>query len=387
MRIRDINEFLNISIDEINRNVAEYFQRNFNENFPIILYGAGNIGKDVLKRLQSIGINVAGFLDDTPSKRYSSFNGVNILNQQDMYDKYKNKVNLVVCILNTNHLCSKTIKFFEEKFNIKAISFYGFSWKYPEAFSDMHGLMHPSVFIQNKNEIMCVYESLEDEKSKIEYLNQLSFRLNLDFDLLTFKQENSYFPLDLDLGLSNELVFIDAGAFDGDTLMELRRIKPEIKILKYIGIEPDRQNFKKLSNLINSLNLEKKSFLFEKGLGAISGNVRFNSSGDMNASVDKDGNTEISLISLSEIYEKCIQGSDSVYIKFDIEGFESNVINASLELIRANKPSMAISIYHKYDDFWNIALSIKKLNIGYRLYMRNHGIDATDFILYAIPKK
>jgi hypothetical protein len=105
----------------------------------------------------------------------------------------------------------------------------------------------------------------------------------------------------------------------------------------------------------------------------------------MNASVDKEGASEINLIGLSEIYKQCIKEYETVYIKFDIEGLESEVLNASLDLIKTYKPHLAVSIYHKFDDFWNIPLSIMKLNADYSFYVRNHGIDATDFIFYAIP--
>lgn len=287
-------------------------------------------------------------------------------------------------IKSTSYLL-KYCKKFLANYNIKVIPFYALSWKYPEAFNDMHGLIHPKVLIQKKVEIVEVYNNFSDEKSKFEYLRQLSFRLTLDFNQLTIKQDHVYFPTDIDLKLPNEFVFIDAGAFDGDTILSIIEEDPSIKLKKYIGVEPDKRNFKKLNDLILHLNLGIEYFLFENGLGARSEKIRFNSSGDMNASVDKEGASEINLIGLSEIYKQCIKEYETVYIKFDIEGLESEVLNASLDLIKTYKPHLAVSIYHKFDDFWNIPLSIMKLNADYSFYVRNHGIDATDFIFYAIP--
>jgi FkbM family methyltransferase len=387
VNVKTIEQFINLNVDDFRDEVEHKIRKSFNADFPIVLYGAGNIGKDVLKRLRSIGVEVAGFLDDTPHKRNSTINGVIVLNQQDLYDKYRNNVNLVVCILNPNHNFSKTFNFFNANYSIKPISFYFLSWMYPDPFSDMHALTYPLIFLKNKMKILEVYESLADTKSKLEYLNQLNFRLNLDFDSLSEQQECAYFPNDLDLRLSNQLVFVDAGAYNGDTLESLIKINSEINLIKYIGIEPDKNNYIKLCDLIKNQKIVTNSFLFENGLGPFSGRMKFNCSGDMNSSIDIDGDSEITIVTLDEIYTKCINSSDFVYIKFDIEGFEAPVINSSIDLIKNKKPTLAVSIYHKFDDFWNIPLSILNLNVGYSLYMRNHGIDATDFIFYAIPEK
>jgi FlaA1/EpsC-like NDP-sugar epimerase len=112
MNILSINDFSNLDIEKVNFSIDKYLEENFNSSFPIILYGAGNIGKDVLRRLKSIGIDVAGFLDDTLITKNSSVEGVRIFNQQDLYGEYKNNINLIVCILNPLHIYLNTVKNF-----------------------------------------------------------------------------------------------------------------------------------------------------------------------------------------------------------------------------------------------------------------------------------
>ena len=59
-----------------------------------------------------------------------------------------------------------------------------------------------------------------------------------------------------------------------------------------------------------------------------------------------------------------------VMVKMDIEGFELNALKGMQEFIRENKPYLAICIYHKERDLYEIAQYIKSLNADYRLYIR-----------------
>ena len=54
-------------------------------------------------------------------------------------------------------------------------------------------------------------------------------------------------------------------------------------------------------------------------------------------------------------------------IKIDVEGFEQNVLNGAYETIKKCRPTLLISIYHKPDDFFEIAPMIKQWNLGYKL--------------------
>ena len=46
---------------------------------------------------------------------------------------------------------------------------------------------------------------------------------------------------------------------------------------------------------------------------------------------------------------------------------------------------MAISLYHNAWDLWELPSLIKKINPSYNLYIRQHGLNSFDCILYAIP--
>ncbi len=68
----------------------------------------------------------------------------------------------------------------------------------------------------------------------------------------------------------------------------------------------------------------------------------------------------------------------------DIEGSEMEALKGAVFNIREYKPVLAISIYHKADDFWKIPLFIKELNKKYKFYIRHYTEGIADTVLYCI---
>jgi FkbM family methyltransferase len=58
------------------------------------------------------------------------------------------------------------------------------------------------------------------------------------------------------------------------------------------------------------------------------------------------------------------------YFKADLEGHEMNVLRGAAEAIRANKPRVAITTYHRKEHAVEIAAWLKSLHPGYRLLLK-----------------
>ena len=54
------------------------------------------------------------------------------------------------------------------------------------------------------------------------------------------------------------------------------------------------------------------------------------------------------------------------------------------ETIKKYKPKLAICIYHKFEDLWELPMYIKELVPEYRLYMRNYTTYLDEIVLYAV---
>ena len=75
------------------------------------------------------------------------------------------------------------------------------------------------------------------------------------------------------------------------------------------------------------------------------------------------------------------------YIKMDIEGAELPALKGGINLIKRERPILAISIYHSLEDFWKIPQYLMMNLDNYRYYVRHHALIFCETVLYAIPNE
>jgi FkbM family methyltransferase len=79
-------------------------------------------------------------------------------------------------------------------------------------------------------------------------------------------------------------------------------------------------------------------------------------------------------------------GLDRVdFIKMDIEGAELDALKGAEASIRKYRPKLAISLYHKPDDFETIPRYLAELDLGYRFYLDHHTIYQNETVLFGVP--
>lgn len=91
-------------------------------------------------------------------------------------------------------------------------------------------------------------------------------------------------------------------------------------------------------------------------------------------------NRKIPCVRLSEWCKE--NNVQATFIKMDIEGAELDALRGAEELIKANKPKLAICLYHHVHDLWTIPLYVKSLVPEYKLFCRENR-SGTEFVMYA----
>ncbi|MEM8736671.1 MAG: FkbM family methyltransferase [Planctomycetota bacterium] len=71
------------------------------------------------------------------------------------------------------------------------------------------------------------------------------------------------------------------------------------------------------------------------------------------------------------------------FIKMDIEGFEMKALAGAEKTIREMRPKLAISAYHKPEDYFAIANWIASLDLGYHFHLGHYTVFGEETILYA----
>ena len=187
---------------------------------------------------------------------------------------------------------------------------------------------------------------------------------------------SQYFLKDIIKLLPNE-VFIDGGGFVGDTALNF--IEQTAGFFNKIHIfEPIKRNCEQIRK--NITDLSDKVILHSLGLYSTSIETSFEDSGS-GSRIGK-GKDLVKLVALDNYFSEQ-ERSEITYIKLDVEGAEMSALEGMQNTIIKYSPKLAICIYHKPADLWELPLYVHKLNPTYKLYIRQHH-PVFETVLYAV---
>jgi FkbM family methyltransferase len=71
------------------------------------------------------------------------------------------------------------------------------------------------------------------------------------------------------------------------------------------------------------------------------------------------------------------------FIKMDVEGAELAALKGAEHTLRRFKPKLAICVYHRLEDFFDIPDYLASLQLGYRFFLRHFTIHIDETVLFA----
>lgn len=184
-----------------------------------------------------------------------------------------------------------------------------------------------------------------------------------------------YFDLP-ELPIHDEEVFVDLGCFDAMTSVELKkRIGKKLKSV--IAFEPDAARIKECEHNLEMEHIDYK--IIEKGGWSKETTLHFKDHrGLMTIS---DTGEEIKVTSVDQV----LNGEKASFIKMDIEGSEYEALKGCRSTIQKYKPKLAICVYHKINDIFEIPSLILEYSPEYKFYLRHYSPYHAETVLYAIP--
>jgi FkbM family methyltransferase len=370
-------------LDALLDNSEQTYQHSMRKQPRIVLYGAGNLGRSVLKRLRSADVDPIAFADDTLSKQGKTIDGLQVYPPEEIARRFGSDLTFVVTILNP------ALRFLDAKENLRrrtgcdAISLFDLGRMFPDALLPYLQYDTPGHVLKSSDDIRRAFDVFADEESRRQFVAHVEFRLTANYQKLPAKSQPAYFPADLIPELPADCVFVDCGAYDGDTIRQFLSHQSG-RFGKVVAFEPDRQNYENLSTYVQSLEADVSSRiqLYHGAVGDSSGEIAFNETGDMSAAVSADGRGKVALFAIDDVLSS---NGATTYIKLDVEGFEPQALTGAHRILKAERPFLAVSVYHRPEDLWRIPLSLHDLNHGYSLGLRTEGDDGMDVVCYAIP--
>ena len=240
----------------------------------------------------------------------------------------------------------------------------------------------------NYDNIIKISDSLEDETSVITYFEILNARLtNNQERIINIFEPVQYFCLpEFGQNWKSDEVFVDCGAYVGDTVEKYLFYNGYL-FNKIYAFEPGKTAFgalqTRVKRLISEWALKENQIIcINKGVGDVDKNLYFSQGTiDMGGSfINEDnlqGSSDCQVCSLDkEIKEKVS------FIKADIESYELKMLKGAKNIIKKDKPKLAICIYHSPFDLFNIPLYIKNLVPEYKMKIRHHSKCLFETVLY-----
>jgi FkbM family methyltransferase len=240
-------------------------------------------------------------------------------------------------------------------------------------------LSKKNTILENLPRLKGAYDSLSDDVSRACLLELCLFRLGFNNSYSQFKHQDTQYFNELTLSLFEGvkgLAYVDCGAYNGDTFLELSGV---ISVGDSYLFEPDPSNYRDLVREVRASNLDPTLLPL-----AVSDKYKILSfsSGGEGGTISDVGSVQIAAASLDEV----LVNKKIHFIKFDVEGGEIEAIIGAKNLILENRPVLAISLYHRPVDLWEIPELLQKLCINYSFYIRQHFFNSFDSVIYAIPR-
>lgn len=353
-------------LDNIKYDLWEYLS---GVSKKIVLYGMGDGAEKIKYVLDQYEIPTAAVMASDDFVRGQEFLGYKVKKLSEIEEEFGNDFLILVCFGSQLPEVMDHVKELAETYELYAPCV-------PVAGDGVFNLEYAR---ENLSKLKRVYDLLADDLSKKVFENVISYKLTGKLNYLWESETPSEEKFDL-LGIGAEEVYVDLGAYDGDTLIEFLN-ETSMQFKKLYAMEPDKKNFRKLKRSLYMIG----SAIFEPyNCGAWDE--------DTTLTLDLRSGRGSRIIPADSVPEKrgglfnssryaevkmmktdtMLQGVHATYIKIDTEGCERRALMGAKNTISAWKPKLNVALYHRNEDMFDLPLLVNELNRKYKLYMRHH---------------
>ena len=376
-----------------------YLKSQADSGRPILLYGMGNGADKIIAVCEAYGIPVADFFASDGFVRGHSFHGKVVLSFSGACEKYGTE-NMIVLL----SFASSRPEVLETIQRVaSACEMY-----IPDVPVCGTELFNAEFYESHRHEINAARALFADEESRRMYDGIIQYKLTGRMDILRATESDPADAYRHILHAEEFLTAADLGAYNGDSIRDLRQYAPDLR--EVIAMEPDRRNFRKLTEYATALREAGDSLTVhpvQAGAWSHTATLTFHGSGNRNAGLTDTpaeakgsilpstadnpyfGKTaEVPVTALDTVEEEIFGGHAHMdYIKYDVEGAEAEALLGSRRIIERDAPALLVSAYHRSADLFRLPLLVHELNPDYKLYLRRMaGVPAWDINLYAIKE-
>lgn len=364
---------------------------------PILLYGMGNGADKIITVCDAYGIPVSDVFASDGFVRGHSFHGKVVLSFTQACEKYGGS-NMIVLL----SFASSRPDVLETIERVAATC----EMYIPDVPVCGTDLFNTAFYEAHRHEIDTARALFADEESRRVYDGIIEYKLTGRMDILRATESAPADAYKNILHAEHFLTSADLGAYNGDSIRDLRQYAPALQ--NVIAFEPDRRNFRKLTEYGTALREAGDPLnlhAIQAGAWSHTATLTFHGSGNRNAGLtdspqEAQGNilpstadnpyfgktAEVPVTSLDAVCEELLDADTSMdYIKYDVEGVETEALLGSRRIIERDAPALLVSAYHRSADLFRLPILVHELNPAYKLHLRRMaGVPAWDINLYAV---
>lgn len=381
----ELEILLSEKVEDARKREAQAFdQKTRAGSDQLVLFGAGNLGRRAAAGLRTHSIAPLCFVDNNQNLWGQKVEGLPVLSPQEGARLYGDSATFVVTIWRGEgheRMPDRMAQLRALGCN-RVVPFLLLFWKYPDLFLPHYTCDLPHRLLLQADGVRRGLHLMADDASRAEYIAQVRFRLLGDFDSMAMPVDGDIYFRDELFRLTENESLVDCGAFDGDTVAQFI-MKTGGEFGGISAFEPDPQNYRKLQEQVNRLPADQRQrILLHKAATADTRQVVRMNVGEGASSHLGSGECEVQCVTL----DATLGDAHASLIKMDIEGSEMAALRGARKTIAQEAPILAICVYHRQDDLWNVPLLIDNIAPGYSFYLRPHLLEGWDLVCYAVPK-
>lgn len=330
---------------------------------PLILYGAGNAGRQLCNELRKSGINPVMFCESGERGNIGKIvDGLPCVCIKNLMEKRKD----ITIMIATGYVdeCMRNLKKMGFDDIVSFISIWSIS----------HLQTVATLSSNIEYEINELLNLCADDESRRIAVTALAALTAIVYDIESVKSMCSmpaYLPDCFDF--TGKQYIADVGAFTGDSTMQFRKYMPDCKIY---AIEMEKSNFDLLCKNVRGTDTE----CFNVAICDKDGEICYTSCGS-GSSIEQlhlnDNRVRTTTI------DRLLHDKVVTYLKADIEGAEMDMLRGAQDIIKGQKPKCAICVYHNPKHFFEVPRYLKALVPEYRIYFRHHSEQIYETVCYA----